>query len=209
MPNEGFVFSSFNNSYKLALAIAEHMARQRLADLFLDTTPYNAGATAAAALWSGVPLLTVLGSTFVGRMAASMLHAIGLPELVAESLSDYEALALQIATHPAFSVSLRRRLASENPTIARMPGHPPNPNRTNPIKKIPGGTYRRGSSTHASIRRSGDQGRKSLCIRIVNSQFDWFDTVVAPELARVMGVVSLPAGSEALSKFWYMASTPI
>ena len=97
--------------------LAEHMARQRLADLFLDTTPYNAGATAAAALWSGVPLLTVLGSTFVGRMAASMLHAVGLPDLVAELLSDYETLALKAATDPAFCASLKQKLAHNRGTF--------------------------------------------------------------------------------------------
>ena len=64
------------------LPLAEHLARQRLAGLFLDTTPYNAGATAAAALWSGLPVLSVIGETFVGRMAASMLHAVGVPELI-------------------------------------------------------------------------------------------------------------------------------
>jgi protein O-GlcNAc transferase len=97
--------------------LAEHMARQRLGDLFLDTTPYNAGATAAAALWSGVPLLTVLGSTFVGRMAASMLQAVGLPELVAESLADYEACALRIATDPGYCASLKQRLSRNRETF--------------------------------------------------------------------------------------------
>ena len=99
------------------LPLAEHMARQRLADLFLDTAPYNAGATAAAALWSGVPLLTVLGSTFVGRMAASMLHAVGLPELVAGSLSAYEALARKVATDPAYCASFKQKLARNRETF--------------------------------------------------------------------------------------------
>ena len=162
LPEDGFVFCSFNNSYKLRLPVFEawmrllravdgsvlwllqsntemvgnlkqqaqrcgidperlifapridfagHLARQRLAGLFLDTLPYNAGATAAAALWSGVPVLTVLGETFVGRMAASMLHAVGLPELVTASLTEYEALAAKIALEPRFRAVLNDALA--------------------------------------------------------------------------------------------------
>jgi predicted O-linked N-acetylglucosamine transferase (SPINDLY family) len=89
----------------------QHLARQRLADLFLDTTPYNAGATTAAALWSGVPVLTVLGHTFAGRMAASMLHGVGLPELITGAQDDYEALALKIAAEPALCAALKQKLA--------------------------------------------------------------------------------------------------
>ncbi len=90
--------------------LAQHLARQRLAGLFLDTVPYNAGATGAAALWSGVPLLAVLGQTFVGRMAASMLHAVGLPELVTHNLEEYEALALKLAREPGLLSSIRQKL---------------------------------------------------------------------------------------------------
>jgi predicted O-linked N-acetylglucosamine transferase (SPINDLY family) len=93
------------------ITLSAHLARQRLADLFLDTTPYNAGATAAASLWSGVPVLTAIGETFVGRMAASILHAVGLAELVTESLPDYEALALKIAAEPAYRAALKDKLA--------------------------------------------------------------------------------------------------
>jgi protein O-GlcNAc transferase len=161
LPPDGFVFCSFNNSYKIAepvfeawmrllgavpgsvlwlaeanphmavnlrreaqrcgilpervvfaprVPLPQHLARQRLAALFLDTVPYNAGATGAAALWSGVPLLTMLGQTFVGRMAASMLHAVGLPELVTQSLQDYEALALKLARNPDLLCSIRQKL---------------------------------------------------------------------------------------------------
>jgi len=161
LPLEGFVFCSFNNSYKLNRLIfevwmrlltaipgsalwlvesnremvdhlrgyakqcgvnstrivfaphvsyAEHLARQRLADLFLDTVPYNAGATAAAALWAGLPVITCLGQTFVGRMAASMLHAVGLRELITNSLPGYEALAYKIASDPALCTVLKERL---------------------------------------------------------------------------------------------------
>ena len=98
--------------------LSEHLARQKLADLFLDTIPYNAGATAAAALWSGIPVLTVLGETFVGRMAASMLYSIGLPELVTNSPADYEALALRIAQDPLLAASLKDRLMRNRGTHA-------------------------------------------------------------------------------------------
>jgi predicted O-linked N-acetylglucosamine transferase (SPINDLY family) len=75
----------------------DHLARLQLADLFLDTRPYNAHATACDALWVGVPVVTCLGNTFPGRVAASVLHAIGLPELVTASLAEYEELAAALA----------------------------------------------------------------------------------------------------------------
>jgi protein O-GlcNAc transferase len=89
----------------------DHLARLRLADLFLDTLPYNAHTTASDALWAGVPVLTCLGPTFVGRVAASALQAIGLPELVTNSLDEYEALALKLAGDPELLGWLRARLA--------------------------------------------------------------------------------------------------
>ena len=70
----------------------------RLADLFLDTLPYNAHTTASDALWAGLPVVTCQGNAFAGRVAASLLKAVGLPELVTHSLADYEALALRLAT---------------------------------------------------------------------------------------------------------------
>jgi len=76
----------------------EHLARHRLADLFLDTLPYNAHTTASDALWAGLPVVTCVGQTFVGRVAGSLLRAIGLPELVTYKLADYEALVLKLAT---------------------------------------------------------------------------------------------------------------
>lgn len=162
LPEQGFVFCSFNNSYKLnpavfdiwmrllrqlpdsvlwlleanplvpgnlrreaaargvapdrlvfapRLAPAEHLGRHALASLFLDTFPYNAHTTASDALWAGLPLLTVAGATFPGRVAASLLQAIGLPELVAAAPAEYEALALQLARDPAQLAQLRQRLA--------------------------------------------------------------------------------------------------
>jgi predicted O-linked N-acetylglucosamine transferase (SPINDLY family) len=88
-----------------------HLARHRLADLFLDTLPYNAHATAVDALWAGLPLLTCKGDAFAGRVAASLLSAIGLPELVTENLADYHALALALAQGPARLKTLKEKLA--------------------------------------------------------------------------------------------------
>ncbi|WP_395667036.1 tetratricopeptide repeat protein [Methylocella sp.] len=164
LPDEGFVFCCFNNSYKLTpaffdvwmrllsatpgavlwlldsnpravdnlrreaerrgvdpqrlvfapkLAGAEHLARHRLADLFLDTLPYNAHTTASDALWAGLPVLTCIGETFAGRAAASLLHAVGLPELVAPSLDVYERMALRFAHEGAGELrEFRSRLAA-------------------------------------------------------------------------------------------------
>ncbi|MCX7281127.1 MAG: hypothetical protein NTX21_06170 [Alphaproteobacteria bacterium] len=90
---------------------AAHLARHRLADLFVDTLPYNAHTTASDALWAGLPLVTVLGNQFAGRVAASLLTAIGLPELVAPSLEAYEALALALARDPARLAQVKAQLA--------------------------------------------------------------------------------------------------
>jgi protein O-GlcNAc transferase len=89
----------------------QHLARLTLADLFLDTLPYNAHAGGSDALWAGVPIITCKGSTFAGRVGASLLRAIGLPELVTHSLEDYEALALKIAHAPAMLADFKARLA--------------------------------------------------------------------------------------------------
>lgn len=88
----------------------EHLARHRLADLFLDTLPCNAHTTASDALWAGLPVLTCLGTTFAGRVAASLLTAVGLPELITYSLRDYEQLAIRLATDPALHRNLKSRL---------------------------------------------------------------------------------------------------
>jgi protein O-GlcNAc transferase len=149
LPQAGFVFCSFNNSYKITPTVfdiwmrllrgvegsvlwllesnggvahrlrreaahrgiaperlvfapfigsADHLARCRLADLCLDTLPCNAHTTASDALWAGVPMVTCLGSSFAGRVGASVLNAAGLPELISRSLEDYEQLALRLAT---------------------------------------------------------------------------------------------------------------
>jgi predicted O-linked N-acetylglucosamine transferase (SPINDLY family) len=77
-----------------------HLARHRLADLFLDTAPYNAHTTASDALWMGLPVVTCAGRTFPSRVAASLLQAVGLPELVTSSLGEYEQLARALAHDP-------------------------------------------------------------------------------------------------------------
>ena len=92
------------------LPLDDHLARHRLADLFLDTLPYNAHTTASDALWAGLPVLTCRGKTFAGRVAASLLTAVGLPELLTDSLEEYEALALRLATDPLLRSGLRERL---------------------------------------------------------------------------------------------------
>jgi protein O-GlcNAc transferase len=169
LPDTGFVFASFNNSYKITppmfdvwmrllratdgsvlwllqdneaatsnlkreaeargveprrlifaprVNVEEHLARQRLADLFLDTLPCTAHTTASDALWVGLPVLTVLGTTFAGRVAASLLNAIGLPELITSSLTAYEALALSLARDSAALSRLKAKLEGNRHTHA-------------------------------------------------------------------------------------------
>jgi predicted O-linked N-acetylglucosamine transferase (SPINDLY family) len=90
---------------------AMHLARHRLADLFLDTLPYNAHTTASDALWTGVPLVTCKGQQFDGRVAASLLETAGLPDLITETVEEYEALALELARDPPRLAALRARMA--------------------------------------------------------------------------------------------------
>jgi predicted O-linked N-acetylglucosamine transferase (SPINDLY family) len=167
LPEDGFVFCSFNNTFKITpdifdvwmrllnavpgsvlwlfsehqattenlkreaerrnvpasrLVFADrqplnrHIARHRLADLFLDTRYYNAHTTASDALWAGLPVLTCEGETFAARVASSLLHAVGLPELVTRSLEEYETLALRLATEPAMLAAIRSKLTNNLPT---------------------------------------------------------------------------------------------
>jgi predicted O-linked N-acetylglucosamine transferase (SPINDLY family) len=95
---------------KHAAAMEAHLARHRLADLFLDTLPYNAHTTASDALWMGLPLVTCVGTTFAGRVAASLLRTAGLPDLIAASLDEYEQMALKLARDPALLQSFRLRV---------------------------------------------------------------------------------------------------
>jgi len=99
-------------------AAAEHLARHRLADLFLDTLPVNAHTTASDALWAGLPIVTCPGEAFAGRVAASLLRAVGLSDLVTDSLAAYEAKALELARDGATLAEVRRRLAHGRATGA-------------------------------------------------------------------------------------------
>jgi len=92
-------------------SLADHLARHRAADLFLDTLPYNAQTTASDALWAGLPVLTQLGETFTGRVAASLLNAIGVAELIAPTRQDYENAAVDLAAHPGKLAAIRHKLA--------------------------------------------------------------------------------------------------
>ena len=163
LPSKGFVFCSFNNSFKLTpgifdswarilkqvegsvlylyaenevvkknlsqeierrgvnserlifgekLSREDYLARYRVADLFLDTSPYNAGTTASDALWMGLPVITFTGKSFSARMCASILNAIGLSELIADSLSSYEALAISLAGDPVRMKAIKDKLKS-------------------------------------------------------------------------------------------------
>ncbi len=89
---------------------ADHLARHRCADLFIDTLPYNAHTTALDALWEGVPVLTRAGESFAGRVAASLLTALDLPELIVQTSEDYERLAIELARNPLKLATLKQKL---------------------------------------------------------------------------------------------------
>jgi predicted O-linked N-acetylglucosamine transferase (SPINDLY family) len=91
-----------------------HLARYRIADLFLDTLPFNAHTTASDALWAGLPVLTCQGRSFAGRVASSLLTAVGLPELITASLQEYEALAIRLATMPSVLAQYRAHLEHQH-----------------------------------------------------------------------------------------------
>jgi predicted O-linked N-acetylglucosamine transferase (SPINDLY family) len=98
--------------------VEDHMARYRQADIFLDTHPYNAHTTAADALMAGLPVVTFMGGAFPARVAGSLLHAMGLPELVADSPAGYEALALKLATDPGLLDSIKAKVRAHRDTHA-------------------------------------------------------------------------------------------
>ena len=103
------------DSARLVFAIrvperVDHLSRLRLADLFLDTPNYNAHATAADALWTGVPVLTIQGNTFAARVAASQLTALELPDLITHSTKEYQAKALELARYPERLIVLKERI---------------------------------------------------------------------------------------------------
>jgi protein O-GlcNAc transferase len=96
--------------------LQDHLARHRAADLFLDTLPYNAHTTASDALWAGLPVLTCIGETFAGRVAASLLNAIRLPELIATTSEIYEQMAVDLAMNPEKMAIIKRKLADNRLT---------------------------------------------------------------------------------------------
>jgi predicted O-linked N-acetylglucosamine transferase (SPINDLY family) len=92
------------------IPLNEHLARLRLANLFLDTFPYNAGATASNSLSMSLPIITRSGESFASRYGASLLTAIGAPELITKSADEFESLAVNLATHPEKLASIKRKL---------------------------------------------------------------------------------------------------
>ena len=90
----------------------KYLARYRTADLFLDTHPYNAGTTASDALKMGLPIVSMMGQSFNSREAASILTSMNLPELITNSLEEYEALAIELATNPEKMQAIKDKLAS-------------------------------------------------------------------------------------------------
>jgi protein O-GlcNAc transferase len=98
--------------------LADHLGRLQLADLILDTFPYGAHTSMNDALWAGVPVITCIGQSFVSRVGASLLYAVGLPELITDNLTDYENLALELAQNPAKLAELKNRLKENRDTCA-------------------------------------------------------------------------------------------
>ncbi len=106
LPEQGFVYCCFNNCSKLT----------QCADLALDTFYYNGGTTTSDALWAGLPVVTRTGTTFAGRMSASLLQAIGLPDLIAHTTEEYEELAFRLATDRELLDSIKQRLVRNRAT---------------------------------------------------------------------------------------------
>jgi predicted O-linked N-acetylglucosamine transferase (SPINDLY family) len=98
------------------MPLPDHLARHRQADLFLDTFPYNAHTTTSDALWADLPVLTLTGQSFASRVAASLLNAIGLPELITNTQEEYEALVIELALNPKKLADIKLRLASNRLT---------------------------------------------------------------------------------------------
>ncbi len=104
------------------MKLDEHLARHSLADLFLDTLACNAHTTASDALWAGLPVLTCLGKAFAGRVAGSLLRAIELPELITHTQADYEARAIELATHPDKLHEIKSKLQKNRMTTPLFNG---------------------------------------------------------------------------------------
>ena len=98
------------------MPLSDHLARHRLADLFIDTLPYNAHTTASDALWAGLPVLTCSGNSFASRVAASLLNAIELPDIITTTLPEYEERAIDLAINPEKLEAIKRKLAANRLT---------------------------------------------------------------------------------------------
>jgi predicted O-linked N-acetylglucosamine transferase (SPINDLY family) len=98
------------------MKLDEHLARHKLADLFIDTLPYNAHTTTSDALWAGLPVLTCMGESFASRVAGSLLNAIDLPELITHSQQAYEAKAIELASNPIQLQAIKDKLAANKLT---------------------------------------------------------------------------------------------
>jgi predicted O-linked N-acetylglucosamine transferase (SPINDLY family) len=92
------------------MKLSEHLARHKCADLFLDTLPYNAHTTASDALWAGLPILTCMGESFASRVAASLLSAIDIPELITRTHAEYESKAIELARNPVKLKAIKEKL---------------------------------------------------------------------------------------------------
>jgi predicted O-linked N-acetylglucosamine transferase (SPINDLY family) len=104
------------------MQLPEHLARHRLADVFLDTLPYNAHTTASDALWAGLPVLTLIGQSFAARVAASLLQAMDLPELITHSEAEYESKALALARQPEQLQALKSKIERQRKTSPLFKG---------------------------------------------------------------------------------------
>ncbi len=104
------------------MELDEHLARHKLADLFLDTFPYNAHTTASDALWAGLPVLTLIGESFASRVAASLLTALNLKELITYSQKEYESLAVELATNPQKLRVIKEKLEINRKTSSLFNG---------------------------------------------------------------------------------------
>jgi predicted O-linked N-acetylglucosamine transferase (SPINDLY family) len=100
------------------IPLADHLARHRCADLFLDTLPYNAHTTASDALWAGLPVLTLTGNAFAGRVATSLLQAMGMSDLVTDTARDYEQRAVDLATVPGALAAIKRKVEANRHSSA-------------------------------------------------------------------------------------------
>ena len=98
------------------MPLADHLARHRLADLFIDTLPYNAHTTASDALWAGLPVLTCMGISFAARVAGSLLRTVGLPELITDTQAAFEARAIELAQNPSALKAIRSKLLDQRDT---------------------------------------------------------------------------------------------